>query len=73
MKKKIAIMLGEFLTNFMKVIIHLPGFQVTITNEVYQSIMKELHGSRIEIEKRFGRHTNRYMKLQIYFLNWRIL
>ncbi|KAF6578393.1 hypothetical protein MHH57_05560 [Paenibacillus sp. FSL H7-0442] len=52
MKKKIAIMLGEFLTNFMKVIIHLPGFQVTITNEVYQSIMKELHGSRIEIEKK---------------------
>ncbi|MFW9333754.1 hypothetical protein [Paenibacillus polymyxa] len=55
MKKKIAIMLGEFLTNFMKVIIHLPGFQVTITNEVYQSIMKELHGSRIEIEKKIGK------------------
>jgi hypothetical protein len=55
MKKKIARLLGDFLTSFMKIMIHLPGFQVTITNEVYESIMRDLYGSRVDIEKKIGK------------------
>ncbi|MGM1048123.1 MAG: hypothetical protein ACQEXX_18550 [Bacillota bacterium] len=35
-----------------KIAIHLPGFQVTIRNEVYEKIIKELYGSSVEIERK---------------------